>query len=314
MRTSTLGARLTARRRLGFLGAAGLALGVLAASPSVAPAAKGKPKPHTCLGTSKSPGVLAGSYPSGVLVKGVCGVNAGPAHVFGTLTLGPGSALAAAFGLNHRTHHGGSSLTVTGDLVVGRGATLILGCRVVAGGAGFPCLDEPNQKKPTLTSAERVSGNLIENAPLGVVVHNSLIGGNVKETGGGGGVNCTPSGPFKAFMSPVYSDYEDSSVGGNLGITGLKSCWLGVARVRVHGNLGFASNKLADPDAIEILANHVGKNLSCVGNSSVWDSFDLTMNPYPRQADPNTVHGKRVGQCVLASPATAGGPSGPGPF
>lgn len=313
MRTSTLGARLTARRRLGFLGAAGLALGLLAASPSVATA---KGTPYTCSGSQKSPGVLAGSYQSGVLVKGACEVKAGPVHVLGTLTLGPGSTMVAAFGRNHRTHHGGSSLTVTGDLVVGRGATLILGCKVVAGGAGFPCVDDPNMNKPTLTSAEHVSGSLIENAPLGVVVHNSTIGGNVKETGGGGALNCTPSGVFKAFKSPVYSDYEDSSVHGNLQVTGLKSCWLGVARVNVHGNLGFTNNKLADPDAIEIIANHVAKNLSCAGNSSVWDSVELSMPPatFPRGAEPNTVHGKRSGQCVLSTPVTMGGPSGPGAF
>jgi hypothetical protein len=311
MSTRLLGGALRACRRRGFLGAV-LALGVLAVSPSVAAA---KAKPRTCSGTQKSPGVLAGSYPSGVLVKGFCAVKDGPAHVFGTLTLGPGSALAAAFGRNHRTHHGGSSLTVTGDLVVGRGATLILGCKVVAGGAGFPCIDDPNMKKPSLTSAEHVSGNLIEHAPLGVVVHNSTIGGNVKEAGGGGGLNCTPSGPFKAFMSPVYSDYEDSSVHGNLQVTGLKSCYLAVIRVNVHGKLGFTNNKLADPDAIEIEANHVGKNLSCVGNSSVWDSHELSMTAnFPRGADPNTVHGKRSGQCVLSTPVTLGGPSGPAPF
>jgi hypothetical protein len=259
--------------------------------------------------------VLAGSYPSGVLVKGFCAVKDGPARVVGTLTLGPGSALAAAFGLNHRTHHGGSSLTVTGDLVVGRGATLILGCKVNPSGSGFPCIDEPNVKKPTLTSSEHVSGNLIENAPLGVVVHNSTIGGNVKEAAGGGGLSCTPSGPFKAFMSPIYSDYEDSSVHGNLQVTGLQSCYLAVIRVNVHGNLGFTNNKLADPDAIEIEANHVGKNLSCVGNSSVWDSHELSMTAnFPRKADPNTVHGKRSGQCVRSTPVTMGGPSGPGAF
>jgi hypothetical protein len=248
------------------------------------------------------------------LVKGFCAVKDGPAHVVGTLTVSPGSSLAAAFGLNHSTHHGGSRLSVTGDLVVGRGATVILGCKVVAGGAGFPCLDEPNQKKPTLSSAESVNGSLIENAPLGVVVHNSMIGGNVEESGGGGGLNCKPTGPFKAFKSPVYSDYEDSLVRGNLQVTGLASCWLGVARVNVHGDLGFTNDKLSDPDAIEILANHVGKNLSCTGNSSVWDSADTSSALFPRAAEPNAVHGTRSGQCVLSSPVTMGGPLGPGIF
>jgi hypothetical protein len=34
--------------------------------------------------------------------------------------------------------------------------------------------------------------------------------------GGGGGVTCDPSGIFLAFQSPVFSDYEDSTVGGSL--------------------------------------------------------------------------------------------------
>ena len=75
------------------------------------------------------------------------------------------------------------------------------------------------------------------------------------------------------------------------------------------------NNKLGDPDAIEIEANHVGKNLSCQGNSSVWDSHELSMTSnFPRGPSPNTVHGKRSGQCVLATPTTMGGPSGPGAF
>ncbi|MGH2868312.1 MAG: hypothetical protein ACRDNK_12195 [Solirubrobacteraceae bacterium] len=304
-----------ARKRLFVIGAGMLALGVVALSPGVAPAAKGH-KRYLCSGTFARPGVLSGNYRYGVVVKGVCSVKDGPAHVFGTLTIRPGSAMAAAFGLNARTHHGGSRLTVTGDLVVGRGATLVLGCKVNPDGSGTPCLDERSMKNPKLTSSEYVSGNLVENAPLGVVMHNSAVGGNVTQTSGGGGVNCTSTGVFKAeFKSPVFSDYEDSSVHGNLQVTGLKSCYLGVIRDSVHGTLGFTNNQLADPDAIEIEANHVGKNLSCTANSSVWDSHELsTTANFPRGPQPNTVHGKRSGQCVLSTPVTMGGPSGPGAF
>jgi hypothetical protein len=123
-----------------------------------------------------------------------------------------------------------------------------------------------------------------------------------------------PSGPsFAADRSG--RDYEDSTVGGNLGVSGLTSCWLGVARVHVHGNLSFTNDKLADPDAIEILGNHVGKNLSCAGNSSMWDSSELSLTAnFPRRPDPNTVTGTRSGQCVLSTPVTQGGSSGPGAF
>ena len=93
------------------------------------------------------------------------------------------------------------------------------------------------------------------------------------------------------------------------------SCWLGVARVRVGGNVSFTNNTFSDPDAIEIIANQVGGSLSCSGNSAVWDSSELSIGKlYPRMPGTNTVNGTRSGQCVLASPSTMGGPSGPGPF
>jgi hypothetical protein len=265
--------------------------------------------PHVCSGTLKSPGVLSGTYKAGVVVKGFCFVNAGPARVAGLLKLRPGSGLAAAFG--HRNSH----LTVNGDVLVGRGATLVLGCNPKSS----PCIDD-NMNHPRLASKGRVTGSVTETAPLGVLIHSTTILGNVTETGGGGGLSCSPPfpTPFSQLMSPVFSAYEDSSVRGNLDVTGLHSCWLGVARVRVGGNLRFTNDKLGDPDAIEILGNHVRKDLVCRGNSAVWDSAENPSNPmgalFPRTAQPNNVHGNRLGQCVKSTPPTPGGPSGPGPF
>ena len=88
-------------------------------------------------------------------------------------------------------------------------------------------------------------------AALGVVVHSASIQGNVSLLGGGGGVNCnsTPVTPPRTVgaptpwsedasldYTPVYSDFEDTSIGGNLSIVGLQSCWLGTLRVQVRGN------------------------------------------------------------------------------
>jgi hypothetical protein len=84
--------------------------------------------------------------------------------------------------------------------------------------------------------------------------------------------------------------------------------------VHVGGNLDMLHNQLADPDAIEIISNDISGNLLCQKNSRVWDSADLSESLYPRLAEPNSVDGHRIGQCVLASPASEGGPSGPGPF
>jgi hypothetical protein len=112
----------------------------------------------------------------------------------------------------------------------------------------------------------------------------------------------------------VFSTYEDSSVGGNLDISNVTSCWMGTARVDIGGNASYVGNQLADPDAIEIVSNDIHGNLSCQGNSMVWDSGDAGPDLFPRAPQPNTVDGRRSGQCVLSSPLTDGGPLGPGPF
>ena len=119
------------------------------------------------------------------------------------------------------------------------------------------------------------------------------------------------------FGSPVYSAYEDSWIHGNVSVSGMTSCWLGLARDHVRGNVRIVRDQLADPDAIEIVFNHISGNLVCRANSAVWDSAEAVFGQtalYPRTPQPNTVHGDRVGQCVLASPATQGGPLGPGRF
>ena len=86
-----------------------LAVALSAAIPSLAPAKSSKP--YTCSGSLHSPGSLTGSYPNGVIVKGFCAVNAGKAHVTGTLTVTKTGVLGAAFGLNSKTHHGNSSFS-----------------------------------------------------------------------------------------------------------------------------------------------------------------------------------------------------------
>ncbi|MBV8221586.1 MAG: hypothetical protein JO325_24240 [Solirubrobacterales bacterium] len=298
--------------------AAGLALAVAGIGTAAASAAG----PFTCSGQFKKPGVLKGTYPDGVVVKGVCAVKSGKAHVIGTLTVTKGSALAAAYGLHH------SSLTVTGNVVVDKGAFAILGCKANPDGSGIPCIDD-HAKVPKLRSHAVVTGNIIANGTIGVLIHNTTIGGNLKETGGGEALSCNvpTTGVFAAVKSPPYSDVEDSTIGKNVAISSLKSCWLGLARDKVGGSVTISNNTMADPDAIEILASHITKDLACTGNSHttptapgaepVWDSTETSMTPgviYPRIAEPNTVGGTRSGQCTVSTPTTLGGASGPGAF
>jgi hypothetical protein len=288
------------------LAACGLTLcaAALDASPALASTA-------ICTGTPEAPGTLAGSYANDVVVEGECAVTHGPATVAGNLTLRPGAALVAAFALNHGGGTARSRLTVHGNTTVQSGATLIAGCTP----RSFRCVDDPSEENPTLSSRDRFFGNITEHEPLAVIAHNSLIDGNVAETGGGGGISCEPQGIFEQFHSPVYSAYEDSDVHGNISVVGLNSCWLGLTRLHVGGNVRVINDKLADPDAIEILSNTIAGNLECRENFRVWDSAEEHFESlFPRVPLPNRVSGHRGGQCVHSSPETEGGPEGEGPF
>jgi hypothetical protein len=296
----------TAVRIVSALGAIALMLGLMAAVPGVAQASG----PHVCSGTPTSPGTLSGTFWTDVVVKGACQVNAGQAVVHGNLRITSGSALLAAFARNDVTGTGTSGLRVTKSITVGPDAAMLLGCFA----SSFACLDDPNQNAPTLNSHAAVGGGIYGSYALGIIVHDATIGGNVTQIGGGGGLTCNPEGIFAAFGSPAYTTYEDSTIGGNLSITNLRSCWLGTTRTQVWGSAYFTNNQLADPDAIEILSNHVHGDLTCTKNSMVWDSGDLSNNLFPRQPEPNTVNGRRVGQCRLNSPTSPTDMPGPGLF
>lgn len=311
--------RLQLRHRLRIMtsamGVGSLVFGATVASMAVNPGTASAATRPLCVGTTAAPGVLAGSYRSGVRIEGVCTVNGGSTIVRGRLVISQNSALIAAYALNDLTGKGTSRLTVFGTITVGAGGSLVLGCLA----SSFPCFDDPNSEAPTLSSADIVRGSIRAQGPLGVIVHDATIYGNVRETGGGGGMTCDvpTTGVFSLFNSSVYSDFEDSSIRGNVTVASLQTCWLGFARLVGSGNVTINDNTTADPDATEILANTISGNLTCRRNTSVWNSSEASFGQpglYPRTPQPNTVNGTRSGQCVLASPATEGGPPGPGPF
>ena len=159
-----------------------------------------------------------------------------------------------------------------------------------------------------------MGSNILGRNALGILVHNADVGLDVIETGGGGGFNCNPQGIFNQFQSPVFSAFEDLKVGGNIRIFNVRSCWAGVNRAHVAGDVTVANDKYADPDALELLSNVVHGNLSCNGMSMVWDNVDTGQNLFPCQPEPNTVDGRRSGQCVLSSPNTLHDAPGPNPF
>jgi hypothetical protein len=256
--------------------------------PAVASASN---SPYVCSGTVNAPGVLTGTFDD-VLVQGVCFVPAGPAVVKGSVTVAPDGALVAAFA--------GGQLTVKKDVVVSKDGTAILGCFA----SSFPCLDDPNQNSPTLNGPVVIKRDISAVGSLGVLMHDGTVGRDVSEVGGGGGVTCDPSGAFAAFGSPPYSDFEDSTVGRDLSVTGLQSCWFGTLRVNVGRDVTYANNTFADPDASEVHTNVVGRDMSCSGNSPAVQYGDAI------NGGPNQVRRNATGECgfgvLLPNPAPTG--------
>ncbi len=264
-------------------------LGVIVSVPAGAAHAHGTGVSSTCTGTPASPGVLTGTYATDVVVTGYCDVDGGAAVVEGSLTLAAGATLNATFASNDVSGPGPSSLAVSGNLKVGRGSTLAMGCEP----DHMTCADDPTN---TLSGSDRVGGNLIGSHTLGIVVHDSTVVGSITEVRGGGGLNCVPpaSGYFAQIGNPVYSDFEDNSVGGNLRIAGLQTCWIGMLRNTVQGSLIDSSNSFADVDANETLTNTVHKNMKCSGNSPVVHYGDSG-------GSPNLVHGHASGECSFTA-------------
>ena len=125
-------------------------------------------------------------------------------------------------------------------------------------------------------------------------------------------MSCTPTGIFATFQSPVYSDYEDNTIGGNLRITGLNTCWDGALRNKVSGSATFADNTMADPDASEMLTNTVAGNLLCSDNSPAIQYGDSEVHPtwlaaLPPASAPST--SKQPNPAPV--PGKGGNPAGP---
>lgn len=290
-------------RLLSTGGAFALTVSVIFVSPAAALAKDGRDG-YTCRGgTLDAPAVIPGGTYSSVVVQGVCFVAAGPVTVRHDLTVTRGAELAVGFG--------GSNLTVRGNVSVARGGVLFLGCGI---GSDSYCLDDPAQFSDppgpqTSAAIGSIGGNLTSEGALGVIVHNTAIGGNLTQTGGGGGANCDPLAAMLG--GPAYSTYESSTVGGSATITGMRSCWLGFIGNTVHRNVTISNNVMADYlvdysttpptplrdahgnliyDGNEVAENTIGGNLSCERNSPAAQLGD-------HGGPLNTVAGHATGQC-----------------
>jgi len=280
-----------------------LALGVFGVAASSTKAGASSPSNRTsCSGTLSAPGLLSGTYSGDVTVRGFCVVNGGPTLIRGDLRLAAGSALNATFALNDVTHVGATSLTVKGDVTVGSGATLAMGCE-----PNFsPCSDDPAASTGgTLTGQNTISRDVTASGALALIVHASYIKGDVRQSGGGGGLSCVPptTGVFALMHSPVFSDYENNTISGDLKVTGVHSCYFGGLRDSVKGDLSYTNNTFGDPDASEVLTNVVSGDIACSGNSPVVHYGDSA-------GMPNRAH-EASGECSFTAMQPNPAPSGP---
>ena len=300
-------------RALRCLVGLGLALSALAVSANIANAAAADPS-LVCTGGS----IPSGTY-SSILVTGRCSVPAGLVSVDGDLRVAPGALLdamtPAGFPIAPANLPG--IVQVGGNLMVGRGAILILGCDLAIlcspGNSTYPAPGlYPGSPIGFSNPGDIVAGNIVSTGGLAVIVHSVKIGGNASLLGGGGGPTQLSGGPGSGacfnpalfpplwnetvlaqnpgFPIPVYSDFEENSIGGSLTIKGLQSCWTGALRNKIGGNLIDLNNTWGDPDADEVLGNLVSGNIICFGNNAAVQFGDSG-------GASNVVSGQALGQC-----------------
>jgi hypothetical protein len=254
---------------------------------------------YTCNGANG--GIIPeGTYGS-MFITGTCYMPAGNITIRGDLDIAPGALLDAVTpGDPASAPAVPATVVVGGNVNVGSGAVLLLGCS-----PNISC------SNPPAISYDRINGNLTGYGAQGVVVHSASIGGNVNLVGGGGGAsaeNCSavtipqtgpvPPAPWSQdpnlAFTPVYSDFEDATVGGNFTMSGLTSCWLGSLRDQVGGSATWDNNTMGDPDAMEIGSNLINGNMACSGNS---EGGTAGVQFGDGGAAPSTVGGFGLGQC-----------------
>jgi hypothetical protein len=297
------------------LGATAALLGLMIAPVLTASAASASPAGgggvYYCTGGNIAPG----SYQS-IIVTGICYMPKGTIRVRGNLTVAPGALLDAVTPGDPPGHPVvPATVRIGGNVFVGKGAVLVLGCS-----PNISCSSPPG------ISFDRVSGNLTALGSLAVVIHSATIGGSVSVLGGGGGAagGANSGGCFntKKFPipapwskdaalanpktgSPQYTDLEDVSIGGNLTVAGVQTCWLGSLRNQVRGSLTYVGNVTSDPDGMEINNNLTAGNMTCLANNPAVQYGDSG-------AAPNLVGGFASGQCgfnvVKPNPAASPGP------
>lgn len=193
--------------------------------------------------------------------------------VSGNLTLAPGACLDA-FTV--------STVIVSGNVLVGRGAFFALGCT-------------PTALKPTVppcftsTTHDVVGGSILAELPLGLLLGGDRIFGSVISYAGG---DPTLSNPALVFA------VEDNTIGRDLVVYRWQGAWFGALRNTVGGSVFLSGNvgtrlgmKSGMPDSTEVGSNIVIGNLICLHNMPAAQIGDSPTGP-------NTVFGRKKGECA----------------
>jgi hypothetical protein len=290
--------------RMALRGSAAV-LGLTVATAMTPTAASAAPNSaYNCTGGNISPGTY-----SSMIISGICYMPAGNLFIRGNLSVKPGDLLDAVTpGDPASSPVVPATVVIGGNVRVGNGAVLVLGC-------------SPNISCPNGVTYDHIRGNLTAIGALGVVVHSATIGGNVSVIGGGGGAAGGPgsggcfsvpvpkpwsedTGLVKSGATPQYTDFEDNSIGGNLSVISVQTCWLGSLRNLVGGNATFRADETSDPDGMEVDNNLVARNMACSGNDPKVQFGDSN-------AAPNLVGRYASGECglyvLLPNPAPEAG-------
>jgi hypothetical protein len=222
----------------------------------------------TCHGGSfGSPTILKnGTYQSLHIVGGFCMVpTGGNVTVKGQVTVEDHAGLNT---LTQSTFNVGGNVVALDDAIVGLGCSDEVGCK-------------------HLTN-DHIGGSLHSYGARAMIVQQEMITGDATIFTGGGSMDCSLT---VLAGGPYFDTIEDSSVGGSVTVKGVHSCWFGLFRDHVGGNVTVSGNRMGDPDANEIATNTIGGNLACYNNrphAQVGDS----------EGSANVVAGKKLGECA----------------
>ena len=256
------------RRTKFMLGLCALTVLGLAASAALA----APPGAAKCAGGEIPPGV----YKS-LTVTGNCTIK-GEVTIDGNVKVADRAYLDAAY-LN-------TTLTINGNVSVGRDAILGLGCSFGYHDCGF----NPND----WLDAVNVEGNIDAKDALTMYLDFVHVRGNVSWKGGGD-LSLVDHPPIEDGLALVI---KDDVIDGNLKVDGWEGAWFGIIRCTVHGNVMVAHTAgtrldpdSGTPDSTEVVTNTISGNLNCRDNSPPAQIGDSG-------GSPNTVNGKKTGECA----------------